>query len=137
MTDQLENPPSRRLACSGCGTEFTCGLAGACWCAEEVALAPIMSPRRLGVRLETHDAHASRRGSQRRPDQSRSGLNSAGPDRILRPPQLCKLRCAQRRLALGEELVELRRGDFGRAQHRVRLTPMMNLMLKQVKQQPI
>jgi hypothetical protein len=61
----------------------------------------------------------------------------AGPDRILCPPQLCKLRCTQRRLSRGEELVELRRPDFGSAQHRVRLTPMMNLMLKQVKQQPI
>src|SRR3981189_1239412 len=70
-------------------------------------------------------------------DQWRSGLNSAGPDRILRPPQLGKLRCAQRRLSCGEELVELRWADFGSAQHRVRLTPMMNLMLKQVKQQPI
>src|SRR6266704_4039284 len=68
---------------------------------------------------------------------TRSGRNSAGPDRVLCPPQLFKLRGAQRRLAFGEELVELRRADFGRAQHRVRLTPMMNLMLKQVKQQPI
>ena len=66
-----------------------------------------------------------------------SGRNSAGPDRILRPPQLCKLRRAQRRLACGEEFVELRRVDLGRAQHRVRLTPMMNLMLKQMKQQPV
>src|SRR5712671_4300079 len=70
-------------------------------------------------------------------NQWRSGLNSAGPDRILRPPQLCKLRCAQRRLFCREELVELRRADFGSAQHRVRLASMMNLVLKQVKQQPI
>jgi len=41
MTVQLENPPPRRLACSGCGTEFTCGLAGPCWCAEEVARLPM------------------------------------------------------------------------------------------------
>jgi len=41
MTDQLENPPLRRLACSGCGTEFTCGLAETCWCAEEVARLPM------------------------------------------------------------------------------------------------
>src|SRR5260370_38932741 len=41
MTNQLENPPSRRLACSGCGTEFICGLAETCWCAEEVARLPM------------------------------------------------------------------------------------------------
>jgi hypothetical protein len=30
-------PRSRRLACSGCGTAFTCGLGVDCWCAEETA----------------------------------------------------------------------------------------------------
>jgi hypothetical protein len=35
MTSQPENPPSRRLACNSCGTEFTCALSGRCWCAEE------------------------------------------------------------------------------------------------------
>jgi hypothetical protein len=44
MNDPLENPSSRRLACSGCGTEFTCGLAGSCWCAEEVARLPMPMP---------------------------------------------------------------------------------------------
>jgi hypothetical protein len=43
MNDPLENPPSRRLTCSGCGTEFSCGLAGSCWCAEEVARLPMPS----------------------------------------------------------------------------------------------
>jgi hypothetical protein len=41
MSHRLENPPSRRLACSRCGTEFTCGLSGPCWCAEEVARLPM------------------------------------------------------------------------------------------------
>jgi hypothetical protein len=41
MTNQLENPPSRRLACSGCGAEFICGLGGPCWCAEEAARLPM------------------------------------------------------------------------------------------------
>jgi hypothetical protein len=41
MTNQLENPRSRGLVCSGCGTEFTCGLGGPCWCAEEVARLPM------------------------------------------------------------------------------------------------
>ncbi len=41
MTNRLENPLSRRLACSGCGTEFTCSLAGPCWCAEEAARLPM------------------------------------------------------------------------------------------------
>jgi len=37
MTNRLENPVSRRLACSSCGTEFTCSLSAQCWCAEETA----------------------------------------------------------------------------------------------------
>ncbi|MGA2289185.1 cysteine-rich CWC family protein [Bradyrhizobium sp.] len=39
MTNWLENS-SRRLICSRCGTEFTCGRSGQCWCAEETALLP-------------------------------------------------------------------------------------------------
>jgi hypothetical protein len=38
MTNRLEMPASRRLSCSRCGTEFTCSLAGPCWCAEETRL---------------------------------------------------------------------------------------------------
>jgi len=34
-------PLSRRLNCSGCGAEFTCNLAGTCWCAEETARLPM------------------------------------------------------------------------------------------------
>jgi hypothetical protein len=41
MKNRLENASTRRLACSGCGTEFTCGLSGACWCAEETARLPM------------------------------------------------------------------------------------------------
>jgi hypothetical protein len=41
MTNRIETPASRRLACSRCGTEFTCSLAGDCWCAEEVARLPM------------------------------------------------------------------------------------------------
>jgi hypothetical protein len=41
MTNRLENPPPRRLACSGCGTEFSCSLSGTCWCAEETARLPM------------------------------------------------------------------------------------------------
>jgi len=41
MTNRLENPISRRLACSRCGTQFTCSLAGPCWCAEETARLPM------------------------------------------------------------------------------------------------
>lgn len=26
---------SRRIACSGCGAEFTCGRSETCWCADE------------------------------------------------------------------------------------------------------
>jgi len=41
MTDRLEIQPSRRLACSRCGTEFTCAPAGPCWCKEETARLPM------------------------------------------------------------------------------------------------
>jgi len=35
MTNPLENPLPRWLACEKCGTEFTCSLSGPCWCREE------------------------------------------------------------------------------------------------------
>jgi hypothetical protein len=35
MTDSPAPPTPRRLACARCGTEFECGLGGACWCAAE------------------------------------------------------------------------------------------------------
>ena len=41
MTNRLENPTARRLACSRCGTEFSCDPTGACWCAEETAKLPM------------------------------------------------------------------------------------------------
>src|SRR5436853_5881054 len=43
MTNRLENQPSRRIACAGCGTEFTCSPSGPCWCAEEDFRLPIPS----------------------------------------------------------------------------------------------
>jgi ribosomal protein S14 len=41
VTNRLEKPASRRLACSRCGTEFACGIPGPCWCAEETARLPM------------------------------------------------------------------------------------------------
>jgi hypothetical protein len=43
MTNRLEYPAptSRRLACAGCGAEFSCSLSGPCWCAEETARLPM------------------------------------------------------------------------------------------------
>jgi hypothetical protein len=41
MTNRLGNQVARRLACSGCGTEFSCSLSGECWCAEEPARLPM------------------------------------------------------------------------------------------------
>ena len=35
MTNRLETSTSRRLACTGCGTEFSCSLSGPCWCNDE------------------------------------------------------------------------------------------------------
>jgi hypothetical protein len=34
-------PSARRLACSGCGAEFSCDLSGQCWCAAETAVLPM------------------------------------------------------------------------------------------------
>jgi hypothetical protein len=43
MTNRLESlaPTSRRLACAGCGVEFSCSLSGPCWCAEETVRLPM------------------------------------------------------------------------------------------------
>jgi hypothetical protein len=41
MTNRLGNQEPRRIACSACGTDLTCSLTGACWCAEETARLPM------------------------------------------------------------------------------------------------
>ncbi|TMJ61264.1 MAG: hypothetical protein E6G82_08490 [Alphaproteobacteria bacterium] len=41
MTIPSGIPAFRRLACPRCGTEFTCALAGPCWCAEEILRLPM------------------------------------------------------------------------------------------------
>jgi hypothetical protein len=41
MTNRKGYSSSRRLACSGCGTEFSCNPEGGCWCAEETIRLPI------------------------------------------------------------------------------------------------
>jgi hypothetical protein len=41
MTNRLETTPSRRLACSRCGTEFACTQSETCWCVEETARLPM------------------------------------------------------------------------------------------------
>ncbi|QOZ28666.1 hypothetical protein XH93_37770 [Bradyrhizobium sp. CCBAU 51753] len=35
MTDQNQNTAPRRLACTKCGSEFSCTLGGPCWCSDE------------------------------------------------------------------------------------------------------
>jgi hypothetical protein len=37
----VEDRGTRRLACSACGTEFSCDLSGRCWCMEETARLPM------------------------------------------------------------------------------------------------
>src|SRR5882757_7566014 len=74
---------------------------------------------------------------RRRPDPLRRGPNSAAPDRLLGPSEFCEFSCAERCLAFGEEFVELWWGYSSRTQHRVRLAAMMNLVLEQMKQQPV
>jgi hypothetical protein len=41
MKERSESPPSRRLACAACGTEFGCNLSGPCWCSDEAFRMPI------------------------------------------------------------------------------------------------
>jgi hypothetical protein len=41
MTDHPETASSRRLACSRCGTEFSCTRDSQCWCVEEAARMPM------------------------------------------------------------------------------------------------
>jgi hypothetical protein len=41
MTDRIDNPAPRRLTCASCGTEFSCNLAGGCWCADESFRLPL------------------------------------------------------------------------------------------------
>jgi hypothetical protein len=43
MTNRLESttPLTRRLTCSGCGTDFSCSLSGECWCDAETARLPM------------------------------------------------------------------------------------------------
>jgi hypothetical protein len=37
----LESAGPRRLACSRCGTAFTCDVGGSCWCTEETFILPM------------------------------------------------------------------------------------------------
>jgi Cysteine-rich CWC len=41
MTNRSETLTPRRIACSGCGTEFSCSLSGGCWCADESFRLPL------------------------------------------------------------------------------------------------
>lgn len=38
---ETERPASRRLTCSGCGSDFGCDLSGHCWCMDEPAKLPM------------------------------------------------------------------------------------------------
>ncbi len=41
MTIRLDAPVPRRLACAGCGTEFSCERSAQCWCAAEALKLPM------------------------------------------------------------------------------------------------
>jgi hypothetical protein len=41
MKNRLENQPSRRLVCAGCGAAFNCSLPGPCWCSDEAFRLPM------------------------------------------------------------------------------------------------
>jgi hypothetical protein len=41
MTNRTEIPNARRLACSGCGTVFSCSISDTCWCMDESVRLPM------------------------------------------------------------------------------------------------
>jgi len=41
MTAPIDAPQPRRLACARCGAEFSCNLAGGCWCNDETFRLPM------------------------------------------------------------------------------------------------
>mgnify|MGYP006915176382 CR=1 FL=1 len=59
------------------------------------------------------------------------------PDIILSPAELREFGSSKRRLACSEEFVQLRRGDDRSGQHGVHLPAMMDLVLKEMHQQPV
>lgn len=66
-----------------------------------------------------------------------SPVSRLAPHGILRPPKLRELVGAKRCLSHGEKLIELRRGHRRGAHHGVRLTSVMDLVLKHMQQKPV
>ncbi|PDT75902.1 cysteine-rich CWC family protein [Bradyrhizobium sp. C9] len=40
-SDRFEQTSPRQLACTACGSEFSCSLTGSCWCSDESFRLPI------------------------------------------------------------------------------------------------
>jgi hypothetical protein len=66
MTHALEQQAPRRLACARCGIEFSCSLAGPCWCSDEAFRLPMptdggdcLCPRCLRKLAERHTGAAT------------------------------------------------------------------------------
>jgi hypothetical protein len=43
MTDSSAQASPRQLACTACGSEFSCSLTGSCWCFDESFRLPMPS----------------------------------------------------------------------------------------------
>jgi hypothetical protein len=41
MTNRTETITKRQLKCASCGTEFSCDVAGDCWCKDETLRLPM------------------------------------------------------------------------------------------------
>jgi len=41
QTSEREIPRGRRVVCTRCGTDFSCGLSGDCWCASVTVRLPL------------------------------------------------------------------------------------------------
>jgi hypothetical protein len=41
LASQREIPRGRRVVCARCGTDFSCGLSGECWCASVPVRLPL------------------------------------------------------------------------------------------------
>src|SRR3954451_1843274 len=72
-----------------------------------------------------------------REGRNRSKLRAASPDRVLAPAQSRELAGPERRFSFRKELVKLWRLPTTGRQHRMRPPAMVDLMLKQVHQNPV
>src|SRR5262249_37294041 len=96
-----------------------------------------IAPTASTVRLRENTGSAGRVPRDNPHARLRNQTLAVTPHRRLCPAERCELGRSQWCLGHGEELVELRRRNRCRRQHRMRLTAMMDLVLEEMHQQTI